>query len=80
MIRLGTVLVFKEGVSTEEAAAALAQIAEVLDLPDTTYVYRDEFCPKRRRTVCRQSKRPHEIADEVREFDEALGGPVWYIP
>ncbi len=47
----GAVVVFKPGVSREQAQAALAKIADVL-----------------------------EASPEVRLFDPAFGGPVFYLP
>jgi len=73
----GCVLVFREGISKAEAAAALEQIADVLELPDTTPTY--EYAEGSRR-VTKMGSRPFMMADKIQEFDPEWGGPVWYIP
>ena len=76
MERLGTVLVFKRGVSPEEAAAALNLIRGVLDLPKETTHY--EECAARRRMI--PVTEPFKMIDKIHSFDPDMGGPVWYIP
>lgn len=86
--RIGTVLVFKPEVTKEQAAQALADIAHVLDLPETTTAYEPtgesdlvEQLRRGQRSV-RPVKRPFQMADKIHEFDDYGGseGPVWYIP
>jgi len=60
MKRLGTVLVFMEGVSRKEAVEALRKIESLL-----------EHSPNHPML---------DIPSKVREFDDNVGGPVWYIP
>jgi hypothetical protein len=76
--RLGTVLVFKEGVSKEEAAQHLARIAEVLDLPKSVTDYVPIGPPGGRRV--KGVQRAFKVPDIINEFDDEYGGPVWYIP
>jgi hypothetical protein len=60
MKRHGTVVVFKKGTTRKQAAKALEQIREVLDIGYHFGV--------------------RHIGDLVRDFDDDVGGPVWYIP
>lgn len=83
--RIGTVLVFKEGVSPEEAASALQQIADVLDLPSEVTVYeyadgRNTDNSTRGGRVTGSHKRPYNYQDSLHEFDDEFGGPTWYVP
>lgn len=80
MIRHGALLVFKRGVTPEQAAAALESIREVLDLPAETTEYTDDQRAAGRFRAVRPSRRPFEMRDKVSEFDDDWGGPVWYIP
>jgi hypothetical protein len=75
MKRIGTVLVFKKDVSPEEAAKALEQIREVLDLPEKSF--KMEILPGKR---CRTHEVPFTMPDKIEEYDDEYGGPVWYIP
>ena len=87
MKRHGSVLVFKAGTTPEEAAVALAKIADVLDLPDEitkyvpdgTRVINDGMGDIETKVV-RQVRVPHAMTDEIHEFDDDHGGPAWYIP
>ncbi len=86
--RIGTVLVFKKGVSAVQAAAALDGISRFLDLPETTTAYEPtgesnlsvEQLRTGRRSV-RPVERPFQMKDKIHEFDDYGGkGPAWYIP
>lgn len=66
--RFGAVLQFKEGVERAEAVRALRQLKDLLDLPDTVFDYETG------------KSRPITGKDIVREYDDNMGGPVWYIP
>jgi hypothetical protein len=70
MKRLGTVLVFADGVTKEQAEAALAglQIRGLL-APDY-FVERDED----------SGKYVPVAVPPVHEFEGEYGGPVWYVP
>ncbi len=62
--RIGTVIVFKEGVTEGEAAEILMSIQDKIEIhcfPKTTNTYR-------------------AAREMVRTFDDEYGGPVWYIP
>ena len=79
--RFGTVLVFKKGVSKQQAAQALAQLAAVVDFPTKAFDYVP--IPGRDPRGARQTKmveRAFKHEDAVREYDDECGGPVWYIP
>ncbi len=86
--RHGTVLVFKPGVTKEEAAVALLTIADLLETPETSHesvptgeVEEIGFGGKViHKPIHRWQERPFEIIDLVRDFDDDMGGPVWYIP
>ena len=67
MKQLGTVLVFKAGVSKEAATAALKSIAPLLDDG-----YAAEFDPV--------AKKYQRRRFALHEFDNKYGGPVWYVP
>ncbi len=76
MKRIGTVLVFRQDVTEEQATAILSQIAHMLDLPATT----TEYLPTGKRTV-KEHERPFKIEDMIEAYDdEHCGGPIWYIP
>lgn len=68
MIRYGTVLVFREGVTKEQAAEALLRLQNVVDFGGT--VWNPEYGNPRYKTPF----------DFIEEFDDKQGGPVWYIP
>ena len=68
MKRYGTVLVFKAGITSKEATEAINKIADVLDLPKEAWDWETT------------RKRPYELIDGIHEFDDEIGGPVWYIP
>lgn len=81
MNQLGCVLVFREGLSKEDAVRALNSISHVLQLPATTYGTEDtgqrtQYGQK----VVRSVTRPFRMADKIHEFNPEHGGPVWYIP
>jgi hypothetical protein len=63
--RLGAVLVFREGVSKADAEAALACIQKFLE-PSYSFQPSSGYV---------QTPVP-----AVREYDDDIGGPVWYIP
>lgn len=84
MQRFGTTIVFKEGITKEEAAAALAVIAPFLDTPTETPVpvyapmQEHRLGPKK---VDRMDRRPFKVDDLVHEFDDDHNcWPVFYIP
>lgn len=79
MKRIGTVLVFREDVTPEQAAEAVAKIADVLDLPEETYDWQTSNGDGTGR-VLGHTKRPYELIDGIHEYDDEMGGPVWYIP
>lgn len=82
MIRHGTVLVFKRGVTPDEAAAAIEKIKEVLDLPEVTHDTVPVGTNRRGQRMVKMVDRPFVMEDAVHEFDDYDGcaGPVWYIP
>lgn len=80
MTRHGTLLVFKEGTTPDQAAAALEKIREVLDLPAETTEYTQDQAATARFRAVRPTRRPFVMRDKVIEFDDEWGGPVWYIP
>tara|TARA_Y100000310_G_C20569762_1_gene757393 strand:+ start:675 stop:929 length:255 start_codon:yes stop_codon:yes gene_type:complete len=84
MTRHGTVLVFREDVTPAEAARALERIRDVLSLPDFSYdivptgeMVEVQGITKERHTT---QERSFDMADMIQEFDDDMGGPVWYIP
>ncbi len=86
MNRLGTVLTFKPAVTKEEAARALRSIAFLLATPET--VNRPTAAVRAaldagttvRFQPSEWSEQPFSHSDLVHEFDDDMGGPVWYIP
>jgi hypothetical protein len=74
MTRHGAVLVFKEGVTSEQAAKALAKLKSVLAVPETTIDF------VRSGNKARMVEKPFTFASMVESFDDTWGGPVWYIP
>ncbi len=76
MKRLGTVLVFKPGVSKVEAAKALASLKRVLEVPEKSHDYVGPVG----RGLASYKERPFVFNDLVHEYDDEWGGPVWYIP
>lgn len=80
--RFGSVIVFKQGVTKEQAAKALASLAEVVEFPAKTY----EYVPveeKQARGAARKVKMvevPFAYAHAVHDFEDEHGSPVWYIP
>ena len=68
MKRLGVVLVFHADVTKEEAAAALAKIADVVD--------EGEWYPASKNHPAKAK----DFEARVQEYDDEYGGPVWYIP
>lgn len=63
--RTGTVIVFKDGVSVDEAAHALSTIKNFIDFRMSTIDTGNEWSNLQRM---------------IREFDPEWGGPTWYIP
>jgi hypothetical protein len=86
-MRQGALLIFKEGVTPEEAATALEKICDVLDLPDEVIEYVDGEevdvaiggIVRKQKTV-KPVKRPFTMVTMVQSFDPKWGWPVWYIP
>jgi hypothetical protein len=85
MNRLGSVIIFKEGVTPEQAEAALESIRDVLDLPEEV----SKPVPAGRqfneelqvwKDCVRYERQPFQMADKIHSFDPTYGGPVWYIP
>jgi len=65
MKRFGTVLVFKRGVTKKQAEEALQKIQDILD----------------------DHRHGREVDGKwvnnlfhINEFDDKMGGPVWYLP
>ena len=75
MKRHGTVIVFKPGTTPEEAVKALEKIADVLDFPEFVYDYKLSATEGDQRV-----RRPSKLIDFIHDFDDKLGGPVWYLP
>jgi len=71
MKRLGAVIVFNPDVDEDEAAALLEKIVDDLDVPSEAIRYHSPPWA---------TKHPFEAVDLVNEFDDDMGGPVWYIP
>lgn len=80
MKRHGAVLVFKKGVTPAKAAKALAKLADVLDVPEDTPLLVTGRVRKDGTQVATFGCKPFAFKDLVEEFDDELGGPVWYIP
>ena len=74
MKRIGTVVVFKAGVTQAQAADALRKIADVIDTPPTSYVRSDTTKHPRYVDV------PFAFEHTIHEYNSDHGGPVWYIP
>jgi hypothetical protein len=74
--RHGAVVVFKPGVTREQAARALASISDVLDFPKQSYRY-VSVVPK---GPIQSVTRPFKPEDAVHEYEDEHGSPVWYIP
>ena len=66
MKRLGTVLVFKPGVTKDRARQALLQVRDVVEGGEKWSGFLNE--PD-------QARRPW-----VEEYDDRDGHPVWYVP
>jgi hypothetical protein len=79
MKRIGTVLTFKPGVTRVEAARALRSIGSLLDTPTATPVPRYFKNDEGRKCVSYDTK-SFRHNDLLNNFDDAWGGPVWYIP
>lgn len=76
MRRYGAVIRFREDVSPEEAAQALAAIADKIDLPSFTY-----DGPHRFKKIDLAGAPVRERARLLlHKYDDENGGPVWYIP
>ena len=72
MIKHAAVVPFKDGVSEEEARAALESIADVIELP---------YCSGFGKTIAETAGRAGvTVGDHVKAFDDEWGTPVWYIP
>ncbi len=86
MKRIGTVLTFKPEVTREEAARALKSIGFLLDTPAESLKGRFDI---QARLDAGEAVRyepgqfipvPFKHDDLIREYDDDMGGPVWYIP
>jgi len=82
--RHGVVLTFKEGMTKEQIAEALAELRDILDLPkesvelvSTGTVTTDDGIPS---DVATLQPKSFEMKDIIHEFDDEEGGPVWYLP
>jgi hypothetical protein len=71
-MRAGATIVFKEGISADEAAKILAQIREHIDLPDPNDKWMAKAAPSR---VGQSAERIL-----INEFDPQWGWPVFYVP
>ena len=72
MIKHAALIPFKDGVSEEEARAALESIADVIELP---------YCSGFGLTIAEVAERAEvAVGDHVKAFDDEWGSPVWYIP
>ena len=83
MKRIGTLVVFKPEVTTEQAAEALKSIADIIELPETTvdYVPVETRQGVLRYTTYQPVERPFEFVDLIRDYEDDCGsGPTWYIP
>lgn len=76
--RIGSVIVFKKGVSKEQAAKALALLSEVAEFPKTTA--KPTYFTKNGQKMVKYDDVPFEHSHAVNEYDDEYGGPVWYIP
>jgi hypothetical protein len=85
MKRHGAVITFREGVTPAQAGAALKKIADVIDapvcstdlVPDGQVFLQDLQIWKNKLRI---NSRPFRFTDLIEEFDDEMGGPVWYIP
>jgi hypothetical protein len=73
--QFGAVVVFKPGVTRDEAERALQHIARVIELPDLPAWA--QWSPEAK-TVLASGGRPAALL--VREFNPDHGSPVFYIP
>lgn len=73
--RYGSLLKFAEGVTREEAIAALKTIKHLLELPEGGDWVRDEAT-----NSAKWVARPVTGKDMVKEYNDEYGSPVWYIP
>jgi hypothetical protein len=86
--RYGALLVFRDGVTPQEAAAALERIRDVLDLPaeSTKYLPEGPVVGRNPRTGGNVRvpsipvKRPFQMIDKIQAFNPDWGWPTWYVP
>jgi hypothetical protein len=71
-MRAGATIVFKEGISADEAAKILALISDHIDLPDPNDKWMAKVAPRR---VGQSAERIL-----VEEFNPDHGWPVFYVP
>lgn len=71
-MRLGTVIVFKKGVTKAQALAALSALNDVVE-PGRWIDYPEKNGRPNYST-------PIPVTYRIEEFDEDTGGPVWYVP
>lgn len=76
--RHGALLVFRDGVTPQQAAAALEQIRSVLDLPTETTKYQDRIVGGRMQTEAK--RQPFQMIDKIQSFNPDWGWPTWYVP
>lgn len=85
MKRIGAVIVFRPGLSKEQAAELLGSIIDGLEVPATSFdlVHVKRYSDERLGMVniAKEVDRPFKTVDLVHEYDDKHGsGPVWYIP
>jgi hypothetical protein len=76
--RMGSVIVFKPGVTKAQAAKALASLAAVVEFPETTFTY-ERVGAERDRKV-KMVKVPFTHDHAVHEYEDEHWTPAWYIP
>jgi hypothetical protein len=77
--RCGSLVIFKPGVTKEQAARALELLREVADFPAESSVPVSVPCERGRRAV-RYDKVPFKTEHIVNEYDDKYGSPCFYIP
>lgn len=77
MKRTGTVLVFKVGVTPKQAARAVKMLEDVLD--PNYHVHAAVMPQSSNREVVIAADGKRTLAS-IESFDDAHGGPVFYIP
>ncbi len=67
MIKRAALIYFTDEVSDEEARIALEKIANVLETPRDYDWETGKY-------------KDSSVGDYVQDYDDDIGGPVWYIP